>query len=102
MLLLFERRPFLAFRYNELCSLETIPPLAIVKIKVNLTTAAGFSPKANFVCIFKVAVPDIPVLIQGPAHVQLDQSGQAFLQIVNCSPNPKHFSMVNLWVLSKM
>ena len=72
----------------KLCSLETIPPLSIVQIKVNLTTESGCSPNANSTCIVNVAVPDIPVLTGGPAIVQPDSSGQAFLQIANCSPNP--------------
>jgi hypothetical protein len=72
----------------KLCSLETIPALSIVQIKVNLTTEAGCSPKPDSVCIVNIAVPDIPVLTGGPALVQPDQSGQAFLQIANCSPNP--------------
>jgi hypothetical protein len=72
----------------KLCSLETIPPLSVVQIKVNLTTEAGCSPTANSICIVNVAVPDIPVLTGGPAMVQPNRSGQAFLQIANCSPNP--------------
>ena len=71
----------------KLCNLEKIPPLSIVQIKVNLTTESGCSPNADSICIVNVAVPDIPVLTGGPAIVQPDKSGQAFLQITNCSPN---------------
>jgi hypothetical protein len=72
----------------KLCSLETIPPLSVVQIKVNLTTEAGCSPTADSMCIVNVAVPYIPVLTGGPAMAQPNKSGQAFLQIANCSPNP--------------
>jgi hypothetical protein len=72
----------------KLCSLETIPPLSIGQIKVNLTTEAGCSPKADSICYVNIAVSDIPILTGGPAMVQPDQSGQAFPQIANRSPNP--------------
>jgi hypothetical protein len=72
----------------KLCSLETIPPLSVVQIKVNLTTESGCSPTVDdSICIINVTVPDIPVLTGGPAIVQPNKSGQAFLQIANCSPN---------------
>jgi hypothetical protein len=59
-----------------------------VQIKVSLTTKTGCSPKPDSICIVNIAVPHIPVLTGGPALVQPDKSGQAFLQITNCSPNP--------------
>ena len=64
----------------KLCSLKIIPPLSIVQIKVNLSTEAGYSPKPNSICTVNIAIPDIPVLTRGPALVQPDKSGQAFLQ----------------------
>ncbi len=85
ILLSLERRSFLAFRLNE--TLQPRDHLSVVQIKVNLTTEAGCSQKSDSVCILNVAVPDIPALTGSPALIQPDQSGQAFLHIVNCSPN---------------
>jgi hypothetical protein len=72
----------------KLCSLETIPPLTVAQIKVNLVTEAGCSPKLKSLCIINNAIPDSTVLTRGPALVQPDEPVQAFLHIANSSPNP--------------
>ena len=71
----------------KLCSLETIPPLSIVQIRVQLTTESGCVPQTDAACIANIAVPDIPVLTGGPALVQPNKSGQTYIRIANCSPN---------------
>ncbi len=44
----------------KLCSLETIPPLSVVQIRVQLTTENGCMPQTDAACIANIAVPDIP------------------------------------------
>ena len=68
------------------CSLETIPPLSVVQIKVNLTTETGCSPAADNECMANIAVPDEQMLTGGPALIRPDKSGQAYIRIANCSP----------------
>ena len=70
----------------KLSSLEVIPALSVVQVKVNLITEAGCVPAACHKCMVNVAVPDIPVITGGPAITCANNSGQAFIRIANCSP----------------
>lgn len=71
----------------KLCHMEKIPALTVVQVRVNLITEAGCMPNSDSHCIANVAVPDLPVITGGPALVQSNASGQAFLRIANCAPN---------------
>ena len=73
----------------KLCKLETIPPLTVVQVKVNIITESGCSPGPDSTCLANISVPDEPSLTGGPAMLTPNTSGQAYLRIANCSPIEK-------------
>jgi hypothetical protein len=101
MLLFLEKGPSWHSGSMKLCSLETISPLTVVEIKLNLVTEAGCSPKPDSICIINVAIPDVPVLTGGPALVRPDHAGQVFLHIANAHQIHLLYKEVNLSVSFK-
>jgi hypothetical protein len=56
-----------------------MPPLTVVQIRAQVMTESGCLPNINSACIDNVTIPDIHALTGGPALIQTNKLGQAYI-----------------------
>ena len=65
---------------------KTLPPLSVCTIKVSVRTDSGHTPSEGVPCLVDIVSPVSPLLTGAPTMVQVDRYGNAYVQVINCSP----------------